>query len=91
MRYYFSGHVLRRMAERSISPDAIKAVIENGTVIREYPDDTPCPSRLILGYDGTRPIHVVSSYSPTDDIERVITAYEPDARLWSADFTERRT
>jgi hypothetical protein len=45
------------MAERSFSPNTIKEVIQNGIIIKEYPDDTPYPSRLILGYDGNRPIH----------------------------------
>ena len=57
MQYFFSEHVFRRMAERSFSPNTIKEVIQNGIIIKEYPDDTPYPSRLILGYDGNRPIH----------------------------------
>lgn len=52
MKFSFSGHVFRRMAERGFSPDTIKSVIKNGTVIKEYPDDTPYPSRLILGFEG---------------------------------------
>lgn len=90
MRYFFSGHVFRRMAERGFSPDVIKSVIENGDVIKEYPDDTPYSSRLILGYDGVRPVHVVSAYNPADGTEYVITVYEPDAERWTDDFTERR-
>ena len=50
-------------------------------VIKEYPDDTPYPSRLILGYDNNRPIHVVSAYDQNDDMEYIITVYEPDTQL----------
>jgi hypothetical protein len=78
------------MAERGFSPDIIKSVIENGTVIKSYPDDTPYPSRLILGFDGKRPVHVVSAYNSENDTEYVITVYEPDLLKWSDDFTERR-
>jgi hypothetical protein len=78
------------MAERGFSPDTIKSVIENGTVIKSYPDDTPYPSRLILGFDGERPVHVVSAYNSENDTEYVITVYEPDTLKWSDDFTERR-
>ena len=78
------------MAERSFSPDTVKSVIINGTVIKDYPDDTPYPSRLILGYDNERPVHVVSAYNPADDTEYVITVYEPDEMRWSENFTERR-
>ena len=90
MRYSFSGHVFKRMAERGFSPDVIKSVIENGSVIKEYPDDTPYPSRLILGYSGARPVHVVTAYNPADDTEYVVTVYEPDTERWNSDFTERR-
>ena len=90
MHFSFSGHVFKRMAERGFSPDAVKSVIENGTVIKDYPDDTPYPSRLILGFDGERPVHVVSAYNAENDTEYVITVYEPNALKWSDDFTERR-
>ena len=78
------------MVERRFSPDTIKSVIKNGTIIKTYPDDTPYPSRLILGFDEERPIHVVSAYSSENDTEYVITVYEPDSSKWSDDFTERR-
>lgn len=78
------------MAERGFSPETIKSVIENGVVIKDYTDDTPYPSKLILGFDGERPIHVVSSYNPENDTEYVITVYEPDIQKWSDNFTKRR-
>lgn len=78
------------MAERGFSPDVIKQTIENGIVIKEYPDDKPYPSRLILGFDGTRPVHVVSAYNPDDDTEYVITVYEPDSERWEDNFRVRK-
>jgi hypothetical protein len=91
VKYFFSEHVFKRMAERNISPNIIKDIIRKGMVIKEYPNDTPYPSRLILGYDGNRPIHVVSAYDHNDDIEYIITVYEPDTQLWTSDFTKRRS
>ncbi len=90
LNYSFSGHVFKRMAERGFSPETIKTVIENETIINDYPSDTPYPSRLILGFDGNRPIHVVSAFNPENDTEYVITVYEPDIQKWSNNFTERR-
>lgn len=78
------------MTERGFSPENIRAVIANGSVIQEYPDDKPYPSKLILGFIGKRPIHVVSAYDMVTDTEYVITVYEPDTNLWSEDFTRRR-
>ena len=57
------------MAERRFLPETIKTVIENETIINDYPSDTPYPSRLILGFDGNRPIHVVSAFNPENDTE----------------------
>jgi hypothetical protein len=34
-------------------------MIRDGAVIESYPGDTPFPSRLILGWRGSRPVHVV--------------------------------
>ena len=90
VKYIFSEHVFKRMAERGFSPDTIKDVIKNGMVIKEYLDDTPYPSRLIFGYDDNRPVHVVSAYDQNDDIEYIITVYEPNTQLWTSDFTKRR-
>ena len=37
----------------------VRHVLQTGEVIEEYPDDTPFPSYLILGFVGDRPFHVV--------------------------------
>ena len=34
MKYLFSGHVFKRMAERGFSPDTIKNIIKNGVIIK---------------------------------------------------------
>ena len=45
----FSRHALQRMFERAISPDEIRKALANGETVADYPEDTPYPSRLILG------------------------------------------
>ena len=52
-------HTIKRMAQRKISEQDIRHVLEMGKTIEEYPDGTPYPSRLILGFLGQRPLHVV--------------------------------
>ena len=42
-------HAVQRMFERKVSIEEVRYVLETGEVIEEYPDDTPYPSRLILG------------------------------------------
>ena len=53
------------------------------------PNDTPYPSRLLLGWAGTRPIHVVAAHSNREII--IITVYEPDPVLWQPGFLGERT
>lgn len=64
--------------------------MEHGQAVESYPDDTPYPSRLLLAFVETRPIHVVFAYNEQSDENIVITVYEPDPALWNDDFMERR-
>jgi hypothetical protein len=68
----------------------VRAVLETGDAIEEYPDDTPFPSRLVLGWRGGRPLHVVAADDPGTDQTVVITVYQPDPNRWEANFRTRR-
>jgi hypothetical protein len=86
----FRLHVVRRMFERSITVSEVRAVIAAGEIIRDYPDDRPYPSRLILGWPTGRPLHVVAADNPADATTIIITAYEPTLDLWEVDFKHKR-
>ena len=83
-------HAIQRMFQRGIPADDVKRVIASGEVVESYPDDKPYPSRLVLGWIGTRPLHVVAAYNASEDEEIVITVYEPDSDLWDLDFRRRK-
>ena len=69
----------------------VRLVVEQGEIIVSYADDTPFPSRLMLGWVRGRPIHVVAADN-TDDAETiVITAYVPDPSGWHDDFRSKRS
>ncbi len=89
-RLLFSGHAVQRMFERAITDADVRAVITHAEVVSDYPDDTPYPSRLLLGFVRGRPLHVVLSYDQDRDECHVITVYEPDPERWQADFKRRR-
>ena len=65
--------------------------VQHGETIEDYPDDIPYPSRLILGWYEQQPLHVVAAYNRDDNETIVITVYQPDLALWSADFRRRLT
>ena len=90
-RRLYLPHALRQMArpERMIGTHEVRAVVEHGDLVEDYPSDPRGHSCLILGIgDGGRPIHVVCS--PKNDYLAIITAYLPDEREWLDGFTKRR-
>jgi len=86
----FSRHAFERMFERAIAPAAVLRIIAEGEIIASYPDDSPWPSVLILGFEGGRPLHVVVAQEPQSGLCSVVTVYSPDPKLWSDDFRTRR-
>ncbi len=83
-------HALEKMIARGISRDEVITVLENGEVIRQYFDDRPFPSALVLGFPENRPIHVVVSFDEADQQIFVITAYEPDLNIFESDFKTKK-
>ncbi len=73
-----------------ITTEEIRAVIEEGEIIEDYPEDARGHSALLLGRTtGGRPVHVVCS--PKDEYLAVITAYVPEPDEWSVDLRVRKT
>jgi hypothetical protein len=77
------------MFQRNISEKDMRSILTKGEIIEEYADDTPYPSRLILGWIGGRPIHIVAADNRAGDEIIIITVYEPDKEKWSDDFKRR--
>ncbi len=87
----FRVHAIQRMYQRTISAAEVRHVIATGETVEDYPDDTPYPSRLVLGWNGRRPIHVVVADNIDDEENIVITVYEPDPLEWEPDFKRRKS
>lgn len=86
----FRIHALQRMFSRSISEEEVRFVVEKGEVIENYENDTPYPSKLILGKFGLKNLHVVAAVNDADKEIIIITVYEPDPHLWYNNFKTRR-
>jgi len=69
----------------------VESALSAGEVIENYPNNEPYPSRLMLGWSGSRPIHVVMAENAADNETVVVTAYEPEPSQWDADFRRRRS
>lgn len=79
------------MHERCIFEAEVANAITNGSVIENYPNDTPFPSALLLGYTGTKAIHVVYADDKDENLRIIITVYEPDTTIWCDDLKTRRS
>ena len=82
-------HARNRLHERDITVEDIKNAIRTGGIIKQYEDDLPFPSCLLLGEsERETAIHVVVS---TDNgYLYIITAYYPDEDEWRPDLKARR-
>jgi hypothetical protein len=89
--HIFRIHAVQRMFERKVSVRNVAQAIRSGLTIEDYSAEMPEPGRLILGFQGRRPIHIVTS----EDLERneitIITVYIPDPEKWNKDFKGRRS
>jgi hypothetical protein len=77
------------MQKRKIAISDVHHVLQTGVVIEDYPDDTPYPSYLMLGWKQLRPIHVVAADNQQELKTIIITVYEPDPERWDSSFSRR--
>lgn len=84
-----SEHAATRFKQRGLKAKDIRAAVNDGEIIEQYPDSYPFPSCLILGKSSDdKWIHVVMS--DEGSMSRVITAYYPDPEKWSEDLRMRK-
>ena len=89
-RLIFRVHAVQRMFERGISERKVRQALDAGDVIEDYSGEMPEPSRLILGFQGKRPFHVVTSENVETNETTIITVYIPDPEKWKKDFRSRK-
>jgi hypothetical protein len=87
----FRVHAVQRIFERKISAQKVSQVLQTGETIEDYSSEMQEPSRLILGFQGKRPLHVVVSENQKTDEITIITVYIPDPGKWDKDFKSRRS
>jgi len=79
------------MFERNVSAKKVSQALQSGETIEDYSAEMPEPSRLILGFQGKRPFHIVTSENPVTNETTIITVYVPDPDKWNKDFRSRRS
>jgi hypothetical protein len=87
----FRVHAIQRMFARGITAKKVRQVLESGETIEDYSSEMPEPSRLILGFQGKGPFHLVISENPETKGITIITVYIPDPNKWKKDFKSRKS
>ena len=90
MTIYYRVHAVQRMFERSVSAKKVSQTLLSGEIIEDYSAEMSEPSRLILGFQGKRPFHVVTSENPELNETTIITVYIPEPDKWKKDFRSRK-
>ena len=83
-------HFQDKVEERIITHANIRAIINKGEIIEQYPDNEPNPSALIHGYtEENKPLHIVVGIGD-DGYLILITAYFPTLDRWENDYKTRK-
>ena len=84
-------HAVQRLFERKIAISSVGHAVRSGETIEDYSLEMSQPGRLILGFQGKRPLHVVVSEDSKAGEITVITVYVPDPDRWDRQFKSRRS
>ena len=85
-RIQYSDHIISQMFKRNISLDEVRFILGNSEIIKEYPEDKPYPSFLLLGFINLRQMHLLVAKEKETDYCILVTVYEPDKNFWKSDF-----
>lgn len=85
-QYRITRHALRRCDTRGITLDDIKHIVSMGEVVETYPNDTPYPSCLIMGYVRSKPLYVLCALG---ELAHIITVHWLDPKKWLDPNTRR--
>ena len=87
----FRVHAVQRMFERNVSVRNVSQALQSNKIIEDYSAEMPEPSRLILGFQGKRPFHIVTSEHLETNEVIIVTVYIPDPNKWNKNFKDRKS
>ena len=87
----FRVHAIQRMFERKVSVRNVSQALQSCEIIEDYSAEMPEPSHLILGFQGKRPFHIVTSENLETNEVTIVTVYIPDPNKWNGNFKDRKS
>jgi len=90
--YKYRRHVFDKLRALDLVLAEFQQLLGHGEVIAEAEaEDGPSERReVVLLVEWLRPLHVVIVVDSVQEEERLVTVYEPDPSIWTADFRRRR-
>ena len=91
-RYVLSIHAEHERQSDKITIKALETALGSADIIEDYPEDVRGHSCLVLGFAGSRPVHIVCAVKDSPREILLITVYDPSLRpdKWEPDFRHRR-
>lgn len=87
---WVSEHAFDKLRMIDCTFAEFEAALQGAEVIEERVVEPSAVSELLVVVSWTRPLHVVVVVDDARREERIVTVYEPDPDLWSADYRRRR-
>ncbi len=89
-RYLYRKHVFDKLRALDLALAEFQQALGEGEVIAEAAEGPLETKELVLLLTGPFPLHVVIAVDDARREERLITVYEPDPAVWTADLRRRR-
>jgi hypothetical protein len=88
--YKYRRHVFDKLRALDLVLAEFQQLLGDGEVIAEAEDGSSERREVVLLVEWLRPLHVVIVVDSAQEEERLVTVYEPDPSIWTADFRRRR-
>ena len=88
-KYRITGHARSEMINDGLSQKEVISSVLSGEIIREYPEDKPFASVLVLGKSEKHTIHSVWAMDMITGMAILIPVYIPDPLVWDFEFRRK--
>ncbi|MGB6161739.1 MAG: hypothetical protein WCF33_08865 [Pseudonocardiaceae bacterium] len=88
--YQYRRHVFDKLRALDLVLAEFQQLLGHGEVIAEAEDGPAELREIVLLVEWSRPLHVVTVVDSARQEERLVTVYEPDPSVWTADYRWRR-
>jgi len=88
--YKYRRHVFDKLRALDLVLAEFQQLLGSGEVIAEAETGHSEVREIVLLVEWLRPLHVVIAVDSARQEERLVTVYEPDPSIWTADSRRRR-